>query len=198
MAQVASRGLFGRWQVDTADKLHLHPVMMIGIHVAQQHRRSVDGIDDHIDFAVVEQVAEGRAARGDHDCQPGALHRRDVLEFPVLRSVGHVVKQQRPLRTGRAPVVLIHLRIDVAVHFKQIEPAVIVVVEEPIAPADKGNRGLRNARLVTHVGEARVAVVVEQDFVVVAEVGDIRNRRGRCSRSRLRQCPSMRSRAHLC
>ena len=72
--------------------------------------------------------------------------------------------------------MLVHLGIDVAVDLKQIEPAIVVVVEEAVAPAHKGNRSLRDARLVAHVGKAGVAVVVEEHLVVVAEVGDIESR----------------------
>ena len=147
--------------------------MMVRIHVAQQHGRAVDGVDDHVDLAVVEQVAKGRAARRDDVGQAGALDRRNVLEFPLLSAcVRHVVKQQRPLGKGGAPVVLVHLRVDVAVDHEQVEPAVVVVVEEAVAPADKGDGGLRDAGLVADVGETVVAVVVVEHLVVVAEVGD--------------------------
>ena len=56
------------------------------------------------------------------------------------------------------------------VHLEQVEPAVVVVVEEPVAPAHKRNCRLRHAGLVAHIGKARIAVVVIQHLVVVAEV----------------------------
>ena len=43
----------------TADQLHLNPVVLVWINVPQQHRRTDVGIDNHVDHAVVEQVAEG-------------------------------------------------------------------------------------------------------------------------------------------
>ena len=54
----------------SADQLHLHPMMMIGIHIAQQHRRAVDWIDHNVDLAIVEQVAECRSTRRNHIRQP--------------------------------------------------------------------------------------------------------------------------------
>ena len=105
MAQVASRGLFR-----PADQLHLHPVVMVGVDVAEQHRRAVDGVDDHIDLAVVEEVAKGRSASGNDDRKPGAFHRRNVFEPPLLAACGgDVMEQQRPLGKGGAPVVLVDL-----------------------------------------------------------------------------------------
>jgi len=82
------------------------------------------------------------------------------------------VEQQRPLGKGRAPVVLIHLWVHVAVHFHQIQPSIVVVVQEAVAPTDKRNRSLRNACFVAHIGKAGVAVVVVENLVVVAKVGD--------------------------
>ena len=80
------------------------------------------------------------------------------------------MKQQRPLREGCAPVVLVYLGIYVPVRFEQVEPSVVVVVEEPVAPTHKGNRRLRHPGLVAHIGKACIAVVVVQHLVVVAEV----------------------------
>ena len=39
-------------------------------YVSQQHRRPVHWVDDHVDLAVVEQVAEGRSARRNHSASP--------------------------------------------------------------------------------------------------------------------------------
>ncbi len=57
-----------------------------------------------------------------------------------------------------------------SVYFEQIEPAVVVVIDKSVAPAHKGNRCLRHAGLVAHIGKAGVAVIAVQHFVVVAEV----------------------------
>ncbi len=164
-------GVFGTLAV--ADQLHLDPVVLVGIHVAQQDRRTVDGIDDDVDFAVVEQVAEGRAAGGDNVGEAGSLDGLDVFKFAVFAvDVGDVMEEQGALGEGGSPVVLVHLGIHVAVDFEEVEPAVVVVIEKAIAPADKGDGGLGNTGFIADVGEARVAIVVEEDFVVVAEVGN--------------------------
>src|ERR1019366_3707139 len=94
------------------------------------------------------------------------------FEPPPL-AVRYVVEEQGPLGPGGAPVVLVHFGIDVAVHFEQIEPAVVVVVDKTIAPANKGNSDLRDSHVVAHVGEAGVSIVVEEHLVVVSEVGVI-------------------------
>ena len=51
-------------------ELDFDPMMMVRIHVAQQNGRTIDGIDDHVDLAIVEEVAECRAARRDHVGKP--------------------------------------------------------------------------------------------------------------------------------
>ena len=70
-----------------------------------------------------------------------------------------------------APVVAVDLGVDVAVGGEEVEPAVVVVVEEGGAPAEEGNGGFGDAELVADVGEVAVAVVVVEDLVVVGEGG---------------------------
>ena len=143
---------------------------MVRIHVPQQHRRTVDWIDDYIDLAVVEQVAKRSSARRNHICQPRALHRRHVFKSSRLRFTGDVVKQQRTLGKRRSPVMLVHLGVDVAIDHKQVQPAIVVVVEETVTPAHERNCRLRNSDVVTHIGKARRAVVVKKHLVVVPKV----------------------------
>ena len=68
--------------------------------------------------------------------------------------------------------MLVHLGIDVAGRHEQIEPSVVVEVDKAVAPADKGDGRLRQACAVADIGKAGVAVVVEEHFVVVAEIAD--------------------------
>src|ERR1700761_4086352 len=41
-----------------SDKFQFHPMMMIRAHIPQQHRRTIDGSEDDIGFAVVKQIAK--------------------------------------------------------------------------------------------------------------------------------------------
>ena len=67
--------------------------------------------------------------------------------------------------------MLVHLGIHMPVHHEQVKPTVVVVVDEAVAPAHKGNGDLRDPRSVAHVGKAGVPIVVIEHLVVVAEVG---------------------------
>ena len=97
-----------------------------------------------------------------------SFHRGHQSEFSVLQ----VVIKQRPLGIAFSPLrMLVHLGIDMAVDDQQILPAIIVVVEEAIAEADKGNGRLGDAGLVAHVGKIPVTVVLEQNVIVVGKVG---------------------------
>ena len=57
----------------------------------------------------------------------------------------------------------VHERVDVAVGHEQVEPAVVVVVEEVGAPAQEGDADVADPRGEGHVGEEAVAVVVVED-----------------------------------
>ncbi len=61
---------------------------------------AVDVVDDDVDIAVVEEIAEGGAAAESTTAKPGTLPRAERLELLALQ----VVKEQRPLSVGRAPV----------------------------------------------------------------------------------------------
>ena len=84
-----------------ARQLQFNPVMVVGIHVPQQYRRAVDGIDNHIDLAVIKQVAKSRSASGNHHSQTGIFCGRNVLEAPCFSCfVGHIVKEEGSLSEG--------------------------------------------------------------------------------------------------
>src|SRR5580658_3640019 len=147
--------------------------MVIGIDVAEQHRGSVNGTDYNVDFAVIEEIAKRRAAAWNGYGEACPVYRGHVLELSSLALPGgHVMEEQRPFSPARSPLMLIDLRVNVAVDHEQVEPTVVVVVEEPVAPSDKRNGRLRNTGLVTHIGKVGIAIVMEQHLVVVAEIGD--------------------------
>src|SRR5882762_8207478 len=98
--------------------------------VAQQCRRRVNVVDDHVDVAIVEEVAESRAAAGDHVCQAAASGRWHFNKFCAV----NVSEELRTLSPSCSPVLEIHFGIDVAVDDKEILQAVVVKIEESGAP----------------------------------------------------------------
>src|SRR6185437_7080410 len=152
----------------SADQLQLNPVVTIRIHVAQQYRHAVHIVEDNVDFAVIEQVAERCSTPDADNGKPSSLHRRHQVELAILQ----IVKKQRALGITGSPIwMLVHAGIDMTVDDQQIFPAVIVVIEKAIAKADKWNCGRGDASFVTDVGEIAGAVVAEDHIVIVAEVG---------------------------
>ena len=81
------------------------------------------------------------------------------------------MQQLHALGPSGAPVLLVDGGIDVAVHDEQVEPAIVVVVEEGGAPAEEGHGGFSDAGLVADVSEVGVAVVAVERLVVVGEGG---------------------------
>src|SRR5438309_92020 len=113
-------------------------MVMIGKHVPEQQRLPLDLADYYVHFAVVKQVAEGRATPGDHLRKGGSLYRRDNLELAIV----HVAEQQRFLSVRRSPVQSVCRGIDVSVDKHQVEPAIIVIVQESRAPSEERNGDL--------------------------------------------------------
>src|SRR5260370_37199688 len=78
--------------------------------VAQKRRLGIEIVQDYIDMAIIEKIAEGRAARWYYVGKTATSRRRDFLEF---RSV-QIAEELRALRPGRSPVFQIHLLVHVA------------------------------------------------------------------------------------
>jgi len=48
----------------SSDELKLDPAMMIGVHIAKQHGRTVNRVDHNIDLALIEQIANAAPRAG--------------------------------------------------------------------------------------------------------------------------------------
>jgi len=67
---------------------------------------------------------------------------------------------------------LVDLRIDVAIGDEEIEPGIVIHIEEGSAPADVGIAGLTDTGGPAHVVEAFGAQVAIERIGLVLEVGD--------------------------
>src|SRR5262249_9350075 len=65
-------------------------------------------------------------------------------------------------------------RVDMAVGGKDVEPAVIVVVEKAGSPAQKGIFGIGELGADGDVGEIAAAIVAIEGVVIVGKVGDVK------------------------
>src|SRR6266567_2074827 len=62
-----------------ADQVEFRPVMMVGIDVTEQNRRTVDGADDGVDLAIVEEIAKGCTASAKNNRKASAFDGRNVF-----------------------------------------------------------------------------------------------------------------------
>src|SRR6266436_6928487 len=92
----------------------------------------------------------------------------DVLE----RTVALIFEEQHRLAIFGADIRGVHLRIDVAIDHEKIRPAIVLPIDEAIAPADVRRGGRRDSRVVGVVIEIHVAIVTIEDGVLIAEMGD--------------------------
>src|SRR5258708_3815558 len=92
----------------------------------------------------------------------------DVLEGAVTP----IFEEEHGLAIFGADIRGVHLRIDVAIDHEKIRPAVVLPVDEAIAPADVRAGARRDSRWVRVVAEVHVAIVAIEDGVLVAEMGD--------------------------
>ena len=83
------------------------------------------------------------------------------------------MEEEGALAPGGAPGFAVGLGVDVAVDEEEVEPAVVVVVEEGGVPprSEERDGGFGGFGLVADVGKVALAVVAVDGLVVVGEGG---------------------------
>ncbi len=150
-----------------ADEAELDPVA--GDRLVSQRRscgRRVDAVDDDVHGAVVVVVTEGAAAGGDGVVDAGAGEGGDLFKLAVAQVAVDVLM----LGVGGVEVGAVDLRVDVAVGDEDVEPAIVVEVDEADAPAEIAGVEAE-AGEVGVVFKGAVAEVEVEGVGVAGEVG---------------------------
>src|SRR6516225_10356308 len=93
-------------------------------NIAQKRRSRVHYIHYNVDVAIVKQVSESRATRGDYHGQATTSRRGNFFELSAVQ----ISKEQRSLRPCRAPVLLINAWVNMPIRNEDIEQTIVVVV----------------------------------------------------------------------
>ena len=152
----------------TPDQFQGEPVVGILDHVPKQGRRRVHIIEDNVDVAVVEEIAESSAASRNDGGEAAACGGRNFLEFCAVK----IAKKLRALGPGGAPFCVVGDGVDVAVGNEDVEKAIVVKVEKTGAPGKKRNCEVTEAGTKGDVCEIGAAVVAIKRFVVVGKGSD--------------------------
>ena len=114
---------------------NLDPVAASGGVATKKLWKMVDAVDDDVDIAVVVEVAEGSSAGGSSVGYAGAALCGDLFEL----AVAEIAVEVFVLGVGRVDVGAFDLGVDMAVGHEDVEPAVVVHVEEAHAPAEEAS-----------------------------------------------------------
>src|SRR5580658_6174189 len=116
---------------------------------------------DHIDPAIVVQIAEGSAAPGYRHIRPGVCFFESSLT---------IQGQQWWLPIAQRAIVKFHIIEDVALNYERILPAVIVKIFEPHSPAGAASGKHAKSRFQFVRAEQSLAVVVKDAIGLVGEL----------------------------
>src|ERR1700722_16815316 len=96
--------------------------------------------DDHLEFTVVEEIADGYAApyMGNFQCRADEF--ADVLEGAIAL----IEVQQLVLQVFRAFNNGADLRVDLTIDLQKVQPAIVIEVEKRVAPANVFYGALRD------------------------------------------------------
>ena len=110
--------------------------------VAEQRRSGIDVIDHHIDVAIIEQIAKGRASRCNYIRQAASSCGRNFLKFGAVK----IAKKLWSLRPCSAPILPVHFRVNMSVSDEDVEQAIVVEIEKARSPGQKRNGRRRPTR----------------------------------------------------
>ena len=154
-------------------RLDLTPTVRILIQLrlrrgvaAEELGHGVDAVDDDVEVAIVVVVSEGAAAAGDGNGHAGTGLVGDFFELAVAQ----VAVEIFAFGVRRVGVRAVHFGIDVSVGDQDVEPAVVVHVEEADAPAEVAGVDA-DAGEVGAVVEVEAAEVLIEGGGVSGEVG---------------------------
>src|SRR5580692_9753924 len=132
---------------------------------SQQLREIVYGVDGHIEIAIVVEISERTAARGN-----GRRNSRPAFVGNVLESaVPKILIEKLSLRVARFRFELLDFGIDMAIADQNVGPSVVVHVEEAAPPAQI-LRVLAEARLVSGVLKSCAAETVVERRRVAGKI----------------------------
>src|SRR3989442_370190 len=115
-----------------ADGFDFDPIVARTRVATQKLRVIVDGVDHHVEVAVIVKVAEGAAARRDR----GGDSRSSVVGNVFETAVAEILVEKLALRIAGFGLELLDFGIDVAIAKQNIGPAVVVHIEKAAAPAE--------------------------------------------------------------
>src|SRR5215213_5996363 len=104
-------------------------------NVSQHHRLCVEIIDHEIESAIAIEISDCETASGP-SIREGISRRR----AHALKLSFHVSEKQRLLRITRAPLMRVRRRVNMTVDDEQVQPTIVVVVDEARGPTEKRNR----------------------------------------------------------
>src|SRR5260370_34512864 len=125
-----------------ADSFHFQPVRLRGLIAAKKLWYVVDTVDKHINVPVIVEVAERAAAARRFLQNPRSAIHGDIGEF----AVSQVPIQHLALTVSRFGVRITHFWKYMAVADEEIEPAVVIEINEADTPPQK-TRVLAEPRL---------------------------------------------------
>ena len=134
-------------------------------HVAEQCRRGINVVDDHVDVPIIKEIAKRRTPARDYIRQTASRGGRNFLEFGAIE----IAEKLRPLRPGGAPILQVHLRIDVSIDDENVEQAIVIEVEEPGSPGQKRDGGIAQPRLICNIRKTSPAIIPIEGLVVVGK-----------------------------
>src|SRR2546429_3698506 len=151
-----------------SNQSEIHKVISIPTTIVQQQRLVSVVANNNVHKTVVIQVCEGDSPADIRRLKSISRHLSCLDE----RALSVVVEERIDLFEVCTSLNIFDLRIHVSVGDKQVEPAVIVIVEEASAETKHVVGGTDDVHLMTDVPKPALAVVMEDVIRRLLKIGD--------------------------
>src|SRR5882762_5766827 len=151
------------WALWATNQFQRQPMITVLDDIAQQRRRRINIIDSHIDVPTIEEIPECCSSPGNDVGQTAAGGWWHFFELGPVK----VPEKLRPFRPGCSPILPVYFRVDVTVDDKNVQQPVIVKIEEPASPSQKGDGRTRQTGPIRNVSKTARAVVPVECLVVI-------------------------------
>src|SRR5579859_8120584 len=123
--------------------------------ISQKSGSGIQIVEDHIDVAVIKEIAECCAAGGKDIGESTSSGRGHFLKFCAVT----ISKELGALGPSGTKIALVNNWINVAVGDEDVQETIIIEIEEARAPSQERNGRITKARFERDIGEIGRAII---------------------------------------
>src|ERR1700679_1562197 len=125
---------------------------------SRNHRTALDIFYDQFEMPIIEEVTDCQSSTCLRNLNSRSRQFAYIAKSPVML----IEKQYFRLTIFGSDVFRVHLRINMPVDQREVQPSIIVDIEKRVTPADIRNCRFSNTRIKGHIREVPVSIIAKK------------------------------------